>query len=85
MLRVVLGRARPDAEWSGKISGLQFRSAPGVRESARSRDATSTIVMIPRSHHEEAVDLEANGEPRTESLNGDGMSGVDEVNLKSKI
>jgi hypothetical protein len=30
MLRVVLGRACPDTEWSGKISGLQSNSASGI-------------------------------------------------------
>jgi hypothetical protein len=66
MLRVVLGRARPDTEWSGKISGLHFNSAPGAPESVRSRGVTSTILTVPRSHHREEVDLEADGEPRTE-------------------
>jgi hypothetical protein len=70
MLRVVLGRARPDTEWSGKISGLRFDSAPGVQESVRSRGVTSTILTIPRSLHVEEVDVEGNGdlEPRTEPL-----------------
>jgi hypothetical protein len=67
MLRVVLGRARTDAEWSGKISALRFNSASGVQENAGSTDATSTIV-IARSNGEEA-DLEANPKPRTENLN----------------
>jgi hypothetical protein len=70
MLRVVLGRARPDKEWSGKISGLRFNSLPGIQESARSGGITSTILTVPRSHYgEEAVDLEANGdlEPTSES------------------
>ena len=61
MLRVVLGRARPDIEWSRKISGLQFASAPAVQESTRSRGPTSTILTVPRSHREEEVDLEAHG------------------------
>jgi hypothetical protein len=69
MLRVVLGRARPDTEWSGKISGLRFTSVPGVQESATSRGAVSTILTIPRSHCAEDVDLEAGEEPRTEALN----------------
>jgi hypothetical protein len=71
MLRVVLGRARPDTEWSGKVSGLRFGSAPGVQESARSRGATSTIATVLRSHHGEEADLEeANGDskPTTERL-----------------
>ena len=79
MLRVLLGRPRPDAEWSGgtgKISGLQFSSAPGVQGSARSRGATSTILTIPRSCHGEEVDLQANREPETERL--DGEAGMDE-------
>ena len=71
MLRVVLGRARPDTEWSGKISGLQFNTAPGVQESVSSRDATSTILTVPRSHPGGAIDLEANGEPRIERLDGE--------------
>jgi hypothetical protein len=66
MLHVVLGWARPDTEWSGKISGLHFNSAPGVPESVRSRGVTSTILTVPRSHHREEIDLEAIGEPRTE-------------------
>ena len=66
MLRVVLGRARPDTEWSGKISGLQFNSAPGIQESAISEGATSTILTVPRTHHREEVYLGANEEPSTE-------------------
>ena len=76
MLRVVLGRARPDTEWSGKISGLQFSSAPGVQESVRSRGAASTVLTVPRSHHGEVVDLKANREPETQRL--DGEVGMDE-------
>jgi hypothetical protein len=72
MLRVVLGRARPDTEWSGKISGLRFNSAPGAQESARSRDVTSTILTVPRSHHEQIFDVE------TDPL--DGEEGVGERN-----
>jgi hypothetical protein len=62
MLRVVLGRARPDTEWSGKISDLQFGSTSGGQESTRSRGVVNTILTFPKSHHGE-VDLEANGEP----------------------
>jgi hypothetical protein len=71
MLRVVLGRARPDTEWSGKISGLRFNSVPGVQESARLGGVTSTILTVPRSRYgEEALDLEANEdlEPTSEPL-----------------
>jgi hypothetical protein len=70
MLRVVLGRARPDKEWSGKVSGLQFSSASEGQESANSRGATSTILTVPSSRHEEEVDLEANENlmPMTKSL-----------------
>jgi hypothetical protein len=79
MLRVVLGRARPDTEWSGKISGLHFNSAPGVPESVRSRGVTSTILTVPRSHHQEEVDLEADGVPRTEpSDREEEMCGINE-------
>jgi hypothetical protein len=60
MLRVVLGRGRPDTAWSEKISGLQFNSAPEVKESARSRGALSTILTVPRNHRGEENDLEAN-------------------------
>jgi hypothetical protein len=71
MLRVVLGRARPDTEWSGRISGLQFNSTLGAQESVGSRGATGSILTVPRSHHGEEVDLEATGdlEPRTQPLN----------------
>jgi hypothetical protein len=80
MLRVVLGRARPDTEWSGKISDLQFNSVPGVQESTRSRDATSTILTVPRGHPVGEVDLEVNEGPRIEPLAGgrepaDGSNG----------
>jgi hypothetical protein len=74
MLRVVLGRARPDIVWSKKISALHFHSAPGVQESARSGDATSTILSVPRSLNGEVVDLEANGGP----LDGERMDKADE-------
>jgi hypothetical protein len=76
MLRVVLGRARPDTEWSGKISGLQFNSAPGVQGSATG----STILTIPRCQHGEEVDLEAYAEFRTEPDldQEEHMSGINE-------
>jgi hypothetical protein len=52
MLRVVLGRARPDSEWSAKVSGLHFASGPvgalAVPSSGNSRGVTSNIVTIPR-------------------------------------
>jgi hypothetical protein len=64
MLRVALGRARPETEWTGKISVLHFNSAPGVQESMRSGDATSTVLTVPRSDCGEEVDLEAHGKPR---------------------
>jgi hypothetical protein len=75
MLRVVLGRARPDREWSRTISDLQFNSAPGVQENTRARGATSTILTVSRSHRGEVeADLETNGEPL------DGREGIDGVN-----
>jgi hypothetical protein len=80
MLRVVLGRARPDTEWSGKISGLRFNSVPGVQESVRSRGVTSTIMTVPRSHSgEEAVDLEANGDQESTSEPLDLTEGMGET------
>jgi hypothetical protein len=80
MLRVVLGHARPDTEWSGKISGLQFNSAPGVQESARSRGLASTILTVPRSHYgEEAVDLQANGDVESTSEPLDLTQGMGET------
>jgi hypothetical protein len=75
MLRVVLGRARPDTEWNGKISGLQFSSAPGVQESTRSRLATSTILTVARSHHGEEANLEANGGGQDRTLGWTGEDG----------
>ena len=70
MLRVALGCARPETEWSGKISGLEFRSNPvgraGVQASPRSHGTssgfgTNTILTVPRSHLdlEHEVDIEA--------------------------
>ena len=83
MLRVVLGRARPDTEWSGKISGLQFNSAPGVQESMRSRGATSTILTAPRSHRGEEVDLEANRKSKIEpSDQEEDISGINEGRVR---
>jgi hypothetical protein len=79
MLRVVLGRACPATKWSVKISGLQFNSVPGVKESARSRGTTSTILTVPRNHHGEEVDLGLNQEPRTEPLDvEEGTGRMDE-------
>jgi hypothetical protein len=71
MLRVILGRARPETEWSGKVSGLEFSSNPG--DGSRSRGwigrsrsddpgvefGANTILIVPtsRSEHEmEAMD-----------------------------
>ena len=77
MLRVVLGRARPDTEWSGKISSLQFTSVgPNQADSdtnpasqSRSRGVISSILAVPRStgkrggNREEGVgDIEADPE-----------------------
>jgi hypothetical protein len=31
MIRVILGRAQPETEWSGKISGIEFSSNPSGR------------------------------------------------------
>ena len=81
MLRVVLRSARPDTQWSEKISPLRFSSTPRVQDSARSRGAASTILTVPRSHHGEEGDLEADqdSEPRTELLDlADGMGGTKE-------
>jgi hypothetical protein len=85
MLRVFLGRARPETEWSGKISGLEFDSDPGGGAGAqapadsRSRShgtssgfVINTIVTVPRSHLEHEVDIEA----------GDGTS--DEGSARGK-
>jgi hypothetical protein len=83
MLCVVLKRIHPDTEWSGKISGLQFSSTPGTQESARSQGVTSTILTVPRSHHGEAVNLEANGEPRTKPVDVEaGMGEINEENTR---
>ena len=72
MLRVALGRARPDTEWSGKISGLEFCSNPGGAaqpsaaerlrlQGAAGRFGTNTILTVPRSNfgYEGDVNLEA--------------------------
>jgi hypothetical protein len=77
MLRVVLGHARPDIEWSRKSSDLHFSSAPRVQKSTRSRGATSMILTVPRSCHGEEVDLEVNQESelRTEPLNWEERMG----------
>jgi hypothetical protein len=83
MLRVVLGRARPDTAWSAKVSGLEFNSSPGIRESARSRDATNTITMVPRTYNGEEVDLEASLEAKPESSGGEEMSGGYEVKART--
>ena len=66
MLRVALGRARPDTEWSAKISGIEFNSdlqaaadGTGTRTGdARSRGAVSSILMIP-SQDTQGGDIES--------------------------
>jgi hypothetical protein len=81
MLRVALGRARLETEWSGKISGLEFTSnhGGGARAQAsadRSHDTvggfgTSTILTVPQSHLEHEVDIEAtDGASNEDSLRG---------------
>jgi hypothetical protein len=89
MLRVALGRARPETEWSGKMSALEFSSNPGGGAGAqasadRSKSygtrggcGTNTILAAPQSHLE--VDIEArygiNGEDSAgETDNQDGLS-----------
>ena len=84
MLRVALGRARPESKWSEKISTLEFGSNPnggaGAQASAdRSRPhsraggfGTNTILTLTRSHPEHNVDIEA----------GDGSS--DENSVREK-
>jgi hypothetical protein len=70
MVRVALGRARPETEWSRKVSGLEFNSKPGGEARAQvsaDRHGTdvsgefgiNTIVTVPRSHLEHGVDIEA--------------------------
>jgi hypothetical protein len=84
MLRVALGRARPETEWSGKISGLEFTSNPGGRAGAQASVdglrshgtgggfGTNTILTVPRSHLEHEVDIEArdHGASEEDSLRG---------------
>jgi hypothetical protein len=48
MLRVALGRARPDSEWSEKASNLQFGSSPAHRPNGMSHGATGTIGNMSR-------------------------------------
>jgi hypothetical protein len=72
MLRVALGYACPDTEWSGKISEVQFNSNPRGRaqtsatgrsssQGTGGRFGTNTILTVLRSNveHEVDVDLEA--------------------------
>jgi hypothetical protein len=74
MLRVILGRARPETEWSSQISGLEFNCNPGGGAGAqadRSRSSaglgTNSILAATRSHLVHEVDIEA----------GDGFSSDD--------
>jgi hypothetical protein len=74
MLRVTLGRARPETEWSGRISGLEFNSNPdggagaqasiGISRSGshgriHDRFGTNTFLTVPMSDSETGTDLEA--------------------------
>jgi hypothetical protein len=43
MLRVALGRARPDTAWSNNVSDLQFNS--GSKAATRSRRIISSILF----------------------------------------
>jgi hypothetical protein len=73
MLRVSLNRARPETEWSGKTSGLEFSSNPrggagaeastdrSKSDGTSGRSGTNTIVTVPRSHLKHEVDIEAKG------------------------
>jgi hypothetical protein len=84
MLHVVLGRNNSVSEWSRKISGLQFKSTPGIQESTRSGGETSAILTITRSHlnHVEEIDLEANTESFNQKEGNPGMSGTEEMKAK---
>jgi hypothetical protein len=53
MLRVALGRARPDSEWSMQGSKLQFGSSPATRSRGRGYDGTtSTIGTVSRDREQ---------------------------------
>jgi hypothetical protein len=75
MLRIALGRARPDAEWSGNhISGLQFSSTLGASVASthqRSQGVTSTIITVSRSQTQAEqldTDIEKIGEAPAAAL-----------------
>jgi hypothetical protein len=70
MLRVALHRARPDTEWSGQISELEFSSdadgrvAQALVDKSRSRgtgvrSGINASLAVPRSHMEYEIDPEA--------------------------
>jgi hypothetical protein len=70
MLRVALGRARPETEWNDKISGLEFNSNSGGGAEAVSADSsrshgtgggfgTNAILTVPRTHLEHEFDHRA--------------------------
>jgi hypothetical protein len=97
MLRVALGRARPETEWSTKISGLEFNSNPGGGTGtqastgrSRSHDAgtrggfgINTILTVTRSHLEPGVDVE----PRRDGSSLDAITAkanLDAVSLSKQ-
>jgi hypothetical protein len=73
MIRVILGRAQPNSEWSGKISGIEFSSNPGGRvgeqastDRVRSHGiraaggfGTDTVLTVSGSHLRQEIDPEA--------------------------
>jgi hypothetical protein len=61
MLRVSLGRARPETEWNVKISGLEISSNPGGRTGAQAF-GTNNNVTVPQSHLEHEIDVEGRGD-----------------------
>jgi hypothetical protein len=90
MLRVALGRARPDAEWSRKISGLQFNSSPdgGTQASATGRSrsqgagsgfGTNTILTVPRSNSEDDVDIDLEARDTSGSMDAAAKENSEQI------
>jgi hypothetical protein len=91
MLRVVLGRARPDTEWSAKLSGLHFSPGPAGEFGASSSSSghcrggiTGTIGTMPRIRDEVMQDSgieEAHENPNISEFSKNGF----EAEIEEKV
>jgi hypothetical protein len=78
MLRAAMGCARPDSEWTGKASALQFNSPPSDQNS-RSGDATGSTFTNHRDQHEHGLRIKEDQRISNSQGNVEGQVRAEDV------